>query len=185
MTLFMTQCSAVYHRIFITKTNNPGEGRTPNAESKLKGTDQMEIFIIIPIVAVIYGWMQTFPAIKAPPAGVNGTDTGIIFGNGFSDDYVQNDDSLFTYTDDDIFSTGMSFDDDMHLSSSISFDDPGCGIDPPDMLHEMMFNPIFEWNSFNIFHHDDISHDMGISDTFSDPFCNSFDACCSIHNFND
>ena len=143
----------------------------------------MEIFILIPIVAVIYGWMQSFPAQPAPAEDIN----GMYFGNGFCSDYVPNDESLFT--DDYMSSTSTSFDDDMHLSSSISVDDDffsiEYGFDQPDMIHELMFNPINSWSDINIYHHDDFTHDMSISDTFSDPFSTSFSDGCSIHNFND
>lgn len=138
----------------------------------------MEIFILIPIIAVIYGWMHTIPSQPAPPEGVN----GVAFGNGFCSDYVPNDESLFT-DDDDTFSTGMNFDDDMNSDSGMSINDDICRFDQPDMLHEMMFNPINSWCDFNIFHTDDAFHDIGITSAFDDQFSSGISS--TFHSFDD
>jgi hypothetical protein len=123
----------------------------------------VEIFILIPIIAVIYGWMQSFPSHPAPVEDVN----GLPFGNGFCDDYVPNSETLFA--DDDTFSTSMNFDDDIHLSSGISLNYDGYGFDQPDIIHELMFNPINSWSEISIYHHDDHIFDDSMN-TMNDPF---------------
>ena len=143
----------------------------------------MEVLILIPIGLAIFGWMQCFPPHQTLPTGVNGC-------NGYCDDYILNDESLFSSQDDDTFSTGISIDDDdMNLGSGISMNNDifsnGCGIDPPDMVHEMMFNPAYEWCDFNIFHHDDTFSTSITTSLFSDDTFTDFSNGSSFTSFDD
>ncbi len=135
----------------------------------------MEALILIPLGMIIYGWMQSFPAQQAPAEGVNGLSCG----NGFCDDYVANGESLFANQDsDDTFSISTDTDNDICSGTGISLNgdifSSGCGIDPPDMIHEMMFNPAYEWCDFNIYHHEDHFIDDSMN-SMNDPFTSTFD----------
>jgi hypothetical protein len=141
----------------------------------------MEALILIPIVAIIYGWAKTIPAGMASPPGVNGFDSDDIHAvNGFCSDFVENDD-LSTDDDFDLFhSDNMSFCDG-GFSSSLFDDSPA--IDGHMLLDDLLYNPAYEWFEANIYHH----HDDHISDcmnSFSDPFPDITDSI-SITSFDD
>lgn len=128
----------------------------------------MEALILIPIAFIIYGWMQSIPAGMAPPPGVNGVEGGIFAANGFSGDYIENNDFLFA-NDDSFFSDSDSNSCDVGLNSHC-FED-NILFDTHTIQDDMMFNPAYEWFGANIYHHDDDHFsDNSFSDTFSDPF---------------
>ncbi len=132
----------------------------------------MEALILIPLGLIIYGWMQSLPNQPVLPACINGT-------NGFCDDYVANSKSLFAnQDDDDTFSIITGTDNDICSGAGISLNgdifSSGCGIDPLDMIHEMMFNPAYEWCDFNIYHHDNHFIDDSMN-SMNDTFTSAFD----------
>lgn len=141
----------------------------------------MEALILIPIIAMIYGWAKTIPAMASPPE-VDGITGVIAFGNRHCDDYLQNDDSLFANDDDDscLFRGSDIFSCDVGVNSS-AFENSHL-FDMHTMQDDLMFNPAFEWCSFNIYHHEDHSFD----NSFSDPFTGINDDSISIsHSFDD
>lgn len=128
----------------------------------------MEAFILIPIIAIIYGWAKTIPAGVAPPPMVNGFDNGGIHAaNGFCSDYVENDDQLFTNNDDDLFNGGSMQSCDVGLSISAFDESPA--FDGHMLIDDLLYNPAYEWFDANIYHHHD-DHIADSMDTFSDPF---------------
>ena len=143
----------------------------------------MEALILIPIGLIIFGWMKSIPAGMTPPSGVNGVTGVIAFGNGYCDDFIQNDDSLFANDDDGddstLFNGSNIFSCDGGVDSSVF---ENCALsDMHTMQDDLMFNPAFEWCSINIYHHEDHSFD----NSFSDPFSGIDDSISISHSFDD
>ena len=127
----------------------------------------MEALILIPVAFIIYGWMKSFPAPPAQPAGVNGC-------NGFCDDYVPGDDDLFNSDDDTndlFFGTGGI--------NTVGFLEEDSIIPTDDLVNDLMFNPSFEWCSMNIYHHEDLFADDS-NNSMSEPFSINIDDGFSI-----
>ncbi|HIJ87409.1 MAG TPA: hypothetical protein HPP97_06930 [Desulfuromonadales bacterium] len=141
----------------------------------------MEALILIPVAAIIYGWLKTFPSITAPGI-INGTESAVTFGNGFCDDYVLNEDTLFACDDggsNEFNEIGTCFGNDI-------FNDDTNNINCTFLADDMMFNPAYEWCTFNIYHHSDTFNDMGVNDSFNDTFSSGFsDMSSSIQSFID
>lgn len=133
----------------------------------------MEALILIPIIAIIYAWMQTIPAGMVSPSVENGFDNGgIHVANGFCSDYIENNDQLFTNNDSDLFNSDSMQSCNGGLSFSPFADDNLINVST--IGSDLMFDPINSWCSFNIYHHDD--HISGSMNSCSDPFSDITDS---------
>lgn len=107
----------------------------------------MEFLILIPIIAFIWGWCRTNPAVQPPP------DLKPVSSNTFMS---EDDDSYFSDSDD-IFA-GVDSDD--TFADVDSNDASMANIDSNDwdghtLADDLMFDPANSWCDFNIYHHHD------------------------------
>ncbi len=99
----------------------------------------MEFLVLIPIIAMVWGWLKTNPSLPPPPDPVYMNNSYEDLAN---DEYFWGTDGI----DASINSSSAEF-----LTDDSDDEDWGGDVGSNDL----MLDPLNSWCSYNIYHHDD------------------------------